>query len=200
MVDAAIELNRGNERRGFTLTELAIVLGIMGVILGAIWAAAAAVYQNNRVKTVVTETAQILEGYRSLYSLKGVDSGDWVDITCMGVTDGFFPASMLPPGATCATNNVGTYPQHPWNSYVQVWSFLDWQGIIIGFFNLAQSNCAQLATQIASVPDIIWEQIDSTQISLLPPAGNSTPWTTTQISNLCVAGNANAFYVMFRAR
>lgn len=34
------------KRRGFTLTEIAIVLGIVGLILGAVWAAAKNVYGN----------------------------------------------------------------------------------------------------------------------------------------------------------
>ena len=39
------------KKRGFTLTEIAIVLGIIGLILGAIWVAAAAVLQQSACST-----------------------------------------------------------------------------------------------------------------------------------------------------
>ena len=48
-------------KKGFTLTEIAIVLGIIGLILGAIWVAAASVYQNQRIghaNTALLHTAQ----------------------------------------------------------------------------------------------------------------------------------------------
>ena len=48
---------RRQRRRGFTLTEIAIVLGIVGLILGAIWVAAAAVYNNLRVSHADTESS-----------------------------------------------------------------------------------------------------------------------------------------------
>jgi prepilin-type N-terminal cleavage/methylation domain-containing protein len=54
-------------RRGFTLTEIAIVLGIIGLILGAIWVAAAAVYNNLRVSHANTEILQIAQAVRGLY-------------------------------------------------------------------------------------------------------------------------------------
>jgi prepilin-type N-terminal cleavage/methylation domain-containing protein len=54
-------------RRGFTLTEIAIVLGIIGLILGAIWVAAAAVYNNLRVSHANTQVLQIAQAVRALY-------------------------------------------------------------------------------------------------------------------------------------
>lgn len=52
--------------RGFTLTEAAIVLGIVGLILGAIWVAAAAVYNNLRVSTTSNQLLQIVQAVRSI--------------------------------------------------------------------------------------------------------------------------------------
>jgi prepilin-type N-terminal cleavage/methylation domain-containing protein len=58
--------------RGFTLTEIAIVLGIIGLILGAIWVAAAAVYNNMRVSTANTELLQIAQAVRSMYATQTI--------------------------------------------------------------------------------------------------------------------------------
>ena len=52
-----------NCRRGFTLTELAIVVGIIGSILGAIWMASSSVNGNAKGQKALTETMQILTGY-----------------------------------------------------------------------------------------------------------------------------------------
>ena len=54
--------------RGFTLTEAAIVLGIVGLILGAIWVAAAAVYNNLRVSTTSNQLLQFVQNVRSMHA------------------------------------------------------------------------------------------------------------------------------------
>jgi type II secretory pathway pseudopilin PulG len=58
--------------RGFTLTEAAIVLGIVGLILGAIWVAAAAVYNNLRVSTTSNQLLQIAQSVRSIHAASTV--------------------------------------------------------------------------------------------------------------------------------
>jgi prepilin-type N-terminal cleavage/methylation domain-containing protein len=42
-----------HKRRGFTLTEIAIVLGVIGMIIGAIWQAAASAYLNWKVDDIL---------------------------------------------------------------------------------------------------------------------------------------------------
>lgn len=54
--------------RGFTLTEAAIVLGIVGLILSAIWVAAGSVYANYRVGKTAEQLLSIVQSVRSLHS------------------------------------------------------------------------------------------------------------------------------------
>jgi prepilin-type N-terminal cleavage/methylation domain-containing protein len=54
-------------RRGFTLTEIAIVLGIAGIILAAIWAAAASVSENNRIDQAAQEMQTVSQNLLTLY-------------------------------------------------------------------------------------------------------------------------------------
>ncbi|WP_301100321.1 type 4 pilus major pilin [Propionivibrio sp.] len=56
------------QTRGFTLTEAAIVLGIVGLILGAIWVAAASVYANLRVKQTSEQILTIAQAVRALHA------------------------------------------------------------------------------------------------------------------------------------
>lgn len=63
-----IKKNMSQKHRGFTLTEAAIVLGIVGLILGAIWVAAASVYENLRVSTTSNQLLQIVQAVRSLHA------------------------------------------------------------------------------------------------------------------------------------
>jgi len=187
--------------RGFTLTELAIVLGIIGLILGAIWVAASKVYQSNRTDTAVKEIQTILSGYRSLYSTHAVDTGagSWTDLTCVGVNSGFFPNDMIPPGTTCSAGNTASYPQHPWNSWLQVNGVQDWQAIMLVFIGLPRDACNSLAQQVSAAGDLVWEDINGTPVSL-PPLGNGTPFTASQIAATCSAGNTNFIYFAFKAR
>lgn len=65
-----------NGRRGFNLIEAAIVLGVIGLVIGGIWYAASRVHVENRANiafTDITQAIQKLDGYEmwqigSLYS------------------------------------------------------------------------------------------------------------------------------------
>ncbi len=67
-----IRNHKANGSRGFTLTEAAIVLGIVGLILGAIWSAAAAVYRNQRVSQTSNQVIQIVNAVRALHATSAV--------------------------------------------------------------------------------------------------------------------------------
>jgi prepilin-type N-terminal cleavage/methylation domain-containing protein len=76
--------------QGFTLTEVAIVLGIIGLILGAIWAAASSVYANKKVseaeRNITMTAAQVRSMYATSYQT-GVTTNPPTVIT----TPGMFP-------------------------------------------------------------------------------------------------------------
>src|ERR1700685_3788359 len=107
--------HKDDKKRGFTLTEIAIVLGIIGLILGAIWVAAAAVYTNMRVARSSQELLQITQAVRSLYATStttGVTTGDGSPMTTSLIPAGVFPNDSLPTGETSLTVNA------PWNGGV----------------------------------------------------------------------------------
>ena len=55
------------KHRGFNLIEAAIVLGVVGLVIGGIWVAAASVIQNQRVNKTVAAFGQIYAGVRNLF-------------------------------------------------------------------------------------------------------------------------------------
>ncbi len=92
-------------RQGFTLTEMAIVAGILGLILAAIWIAASSMYGYLRLTQSNREIMQIVNNMRGLYG----------EQTLMGTTDttatlikaGVFPSEMIAPNGTSAITPWG---------------------------------------------------------------------------------------------
>src|ERR1700722_10231195 len=78
-------------KRGFTLTEIAIVLGIIGLILGAIWGAASAVYANKKVADSEQGVTATASAVRALYASANGSTGLTAAATI--TTPGMFPVS-----------------------------------------------------------------------------------------------------------
>lgn len=89
--------SRRPRQRGFTLTEIAIVLGIMGLILGAIWVAASSVYTNMRVSTTTRNVISLSQGIRNLYANQGSITDNPTTATL--VSTGVIPNDMVVPAA-----------------------------------------------------------------------------------------------------
>jgi len=130
------------EKRGFTLTEIAIVLGIIGLILGAIWVGAGAVYQNLRVSKAQTELLQITQGIRTLYAsqIKFDTAPSILE------TPGLIAANVFPSDAV-----YNSMVNSPWggNSAINVYS-QSFNSVgdsySVEFDNIPVSACIALAT------------------------------------------------------
>jgi len=127
-----------NKRRGFTLTEIAIVLGIVGLILGAIWVAAAAVYNNLRVSHGNTQILQIAQAVRTLYATQStITAGD--DSLAM-ITAGTVPSDMVNAAATGLTN--------VWGGNFYVGGTGDGLGIVVQSNAVPQAQCIDLVAMV----------------------------------------------------
>lgn len=64
-----------SRRRGFNLVEAAIVLGVIGLVIGGIWVAAASITQRMKANDAKQALGQIIEIYKTNYdSIKHVSS------------------------------------------------------------------------------------------------------------------------------
>ncbi|MFY9288933.1 MAG: type 4 pilus major pilin [Alphaproteobacteria bacterium] len=140
-------------KRGFTLTEIAIVLGIIGLILGAIWVAASAVYNNLRTSRATTELLQVAQAVRSMYATAAtVDAGanmTTIPFTAVAagpqttyVQAGVFPTDMVAGAGPYTVTN-------PWGGSANILSAQSTaanDSFMILFDRVPQSACITMIT------------------------------------------------------
>jgi prepilin-type N-terminal cleavage/methylation domain-containing protein len=191
MTKALASLRSSVAARGFTLTELAIVLGIIGIILGAIWSAAAMVYENNRTKAASTQVLTLANNWKSVYGSKRMDVADGTDLTATTINNNFMPQEMIQAGVT--TFGVG-----PWTgSQVNVFADQTNNGIAIKYSNLTESACNHFANAVAAQNgQLIIANINGTSRSF-PPLGNSLYFTPSDFSALCTPASTNFVQVTY---
>lgn len=109
--------------KGFNLIEAAIVLGIVGLVVGGIWVAATSVYANLRAKKATDELLSIVQSVRALYSTStSTNLGAAVDMTQQVGQANALPGDVL----TTAPNAVaagGANVTNPWGGGLAVTNF-----------------------------------------------------------------------------
>jgi len=98
----ALTLNFGikaqrSRRRGFTLTELAIVLGVIGIILGSLWSVVAVVRDNIKRDQAINQTLVAVRNTRDLYMGRGYVQTPSGLGTAQALTDYLLRQGVLPP-------------------------------------------------------------------------------------------------------
>jgi len=83
-------------RRGFNLIEAAIVLGVVGVVLGGIWTAASVVTNKMQLNTECKGVISTVNNIQNLISRRdAMLIGDGVSITALGVSAKVFPSDWV---------------------------------------------------------------------------------------------------------
>jgi prepilin-type N-terminal cleavage/methylation domain-containing protein len=148
-----------HKRKAFTLTEIAIVLGVVGVVLAGVWTAAGKVYTNHKVSLAVQETMSLAESLRKVYKIRGtVDNGN---LTQFAVNSGMYRPDMLSP-LSCDTAapagndglSITPCPVHPWNGEMAIGggtfgcSSCTTDNFTIVLYGLTNSQCVPFLTAL----------------------------------------------------
>lgn len=111
---------RLKSRSGFSLIEAAIVLGVVGLIIGGIWVAAAAVSDANKINKTTLMIHQGLGDLDRLFGNQPLPTAG-TDLTPLMISAGIIPADMV-------KNNL---------------AYSEWGGLV-AFEKLANANTVQV--------------------------------------------------------
>ena len=176
-----------SKKKGFTLTEIAIVLGIMGLILGAIWTAAASVYQNQRITHANTAVVQIVQSVRTLMSTSS-QVGTAGDITGSMVSAGVIPTDLVSGGAATG----------PWagSTLKILTNLLSDTAFTVELNKVPKAACIALLTTLGgtSRDQGLSAEGSTTAVAAVPiaagTAGTALALATSQVANDVTAANA----------
>jgi type II secretory pathway pseudopilin PulG len=104
--------NRPRSDAGFNLIEAAIVLGIVGLIVGGIWAAASSAYENMRQQSASKQLLSLVQNIRGFYAQGPIDV---IDNNLTNLYNlGLLPSDMV------IQNGTAFYLRHPWGGNVSI--------------------------------------------------------------------------------
>ena len=128
-------------QRGFNLIEAAIVLGVVGLVIGGIWVAAAAVQENLRNGDASKGLIQIVQNVRNLYY--GQTPTATATITTDLISANAIPSNFI-SNSTTATN--------PWNGAIAVRiTGASYDQIQIDYVSVPKSSCIALTSQNTNI-------------------------------------------------
>lgn len=183
-----------NHRRAFTLTEMSVVLGIIGLILASIWVAADRVRETQRVERSVAQVQSIINNFKTVYGGKNAVNVAASDVSAFAAHSGFAPSDMVRSSSPDLLFNL-------WGGAVGVYVNPGTNVVSITYYSLSQRTCNALGMALTHIPDVLWESIspNGTQVGntdrQLPPLGTDAELTASDIANTCT--NTRNNYVAF---
>jgi prepilin-type N-terminal cleavage/methylation domain-containing protein len=201
------QMRSAQRKKGFTLTEIAIVLGIIGLILSAIWVAAAGVYNNQRVNQANTAVLQVLQAVRTLYAQQTtITAGDQSQAL---VNAGVIPTNLVKQGAVASP-----FLLTPWGQPMYVGGTTDGLGVAISLNGMTAQLCVGIVAQIfgashdrtlqttsvvanAAAP-VVPAMATGVNFNTTVPPTTSAPGTPSAAGTGCTAGsNTNSLVAVF---
>ena len=130
-------------QRGFNLIEAAIVLGVVGLVIGGIWVAAAAVQSNLRESDASKGLLQIVQNVRNLYYGQSPTTTTTTDITTALIS-----ANAIPGDFIISTSSA----RNPFNGAVTVsLTGNPNDTIAVSFAGVPKDSCIELTSKNTSL-------------------------------------------------
>jgi len=103
-----LKFSHRNNRQAFSLIEAAIVLGIIGLVIGGIYTAVASVKSASRVSNLIADLAAIRYKAGRLFPISQYPATGFTDMTAVAFNAGVFPASykLLGNGTAASPDGV----------------------------------------------------------------------------------------------
>ncbi len=189
--------NYARDRAGFSLVELAIVIGVFVTMLAGIWAIVRNVQESARVDQAAHQITSVVNGVRALYQGKAQISGAWDTLTNDLIARGAIPADMKRPG----TSSPNLRADHPWGAAggndggFRVAPAADNTSFYIYLYDLSERSCIAMAAKVASLTG-------ATGLMGVAVNGNSLalPVKVSDAESQCNANNTNNVRYQFRLR
>jgi prepilin-type N-terminal cleavage/methylation domain-containing protein len=186
-------ITKFQKRKAFTLTELAIVLGVIGIIIGGVWYGAANVQENARLASAETEISTITQNMTSLMQ-GGYNPGYGAGTN---ITPQMITAKVIPSWATAPAPNNLTTGSHPWYpNMLMYWMSASPKTYRLSLYQVSMKGCVGLVNYAMSCtagqpgcPIDVVVAVGAATFSLTT-LSTATPMTT-QIQNLCNNNNYN---------
>ncbi len=161
-------------RRGFNLVEAAIVLGVIGLVIGGIWVAAAAVQSNLRKSDASKGLIQIVQNVRNLYY--GQTPSASGAITAQLISANAIPGNFI----------NGTTAVNPWNGAITVSiATATFDQIDVAMASLPRDACIELTSRNTNIST----GVGLTQISIGTVNVTTFPYLPTAAATDCAATN-----------
>lgn len=169
-------------RRGFNLVEAAIVLGVVGLVIGGIWVAAAEIKARKNISDTMAAVLQTVQTVRKLYSGLPITSAN---ITTSMITAGAIPADFV---------KTSTTTQNPWNGGLYVGLSTSGNGIIsITLDGLPRAPCLELLSRFSTMEHTLVAQ-GTFQVQ----EGNSV--TIANVTSACPSSTSNVLNIQYSVR
>jgi len=157
------------KRKAFSLIEAAIVLGIIGLVIGGIWVAVTSVNNKQALNDAKSGMAEILTTARMRYNVEemlSLGGGAWVK------EYGIVPARFY--NTTCGSYGPDNFPCLPWGAHMEI-DFGVGTGepvIIVRMFGMSKAQCVNMVRWATSLNGYLGAATDGPWID--PDGGNCT--------------------------
>jgi len=185
--------------KGFNLIEAAIVLGIVGLVVGGIWVAATSVYANLRSKQATDDLLSIAQGVKALYATQS-NAGNNAAVNLTTSLATVFPSDMLRVNPPAADGDV----LNPWNAGTGDAGVLltaaNAVNFVIYFGSVPQSACVDFVSRNGAAAGLTGVSISAVGgyvgMATVATAGTAIvfPVTPVKAATLCTAAQNKIFF------